>query len=159
MVVFSLVSTAIVTLLFGADNANRYVTNEATAMWEADLVWHRMAANGMAAIPVGSGGMTPTVTTDANGQSRLTFIVPDLANSTTRTLKYYCTGASAPYTLVEDDPRYDVSGTPNAIAHNVTGFTVTLDSTTSMKIWTTLTVQPANCWTVTRHFCAQCRNF
>jgi type II secretory pathway pseudopilin PulG len=159
LVVTTLVSLAVTTLLFGADNTNRFTKAQATAEWEADFAWHRMAANASAALPVAASGMTPTVTTDTNGQSRLTLIVPDLANNTTRTLKYYCTGTSAPYTLVEDDPRYDVASTPNPIAHNVASFTVTLDASTTMKIWTTLQISPTTGWPLTRHFCAQCRNF
>jgi prepilin-type N-terminal cleavage/methylation domain-containing protein len=159
LVVMTYISTAVAILLFGADNANRYVTNQSTAMWESDLGWHRIYSNGMAAIPAASGGMTPTVTSDANGQSRLTMIVPDVANATTRTVVYYCTGASAPYTLVESDPRYNVSGSPNALMHNVTSFAVTLDATTTMKIWTTLNTRPVNGWPVLRHFCTQGRNF
>jgi prepilin-type N-terminal cleavage/methylation domain-containing protein len=159
LVVTCLISLAVTTLLFGANNVNRYSKAQATAEWEADFAWHRMAANASAALPVSASGMVPTVSTDANGQSRLTMIVPDLTNNTTRTVKYYCTGSSAPYTLVEDDPRYDVSAAPNPIAHNVRSFAVTLDASTTMKVWTTLQIAPTTGWPLTRHFCAQCRGF
>jgi prepilin-type N-terminal cleavage/methylation domain-containing protein len=159
LAVVTIISLAVTTLLFGANNVNRYTKAQATAEWEGDFAWHRIAANSSAALPLASSGMTPTVTTDSNGQSRLTLIVPDVANNTTRTLKYYCTGATSPYTLVEDDPRYDVASAPNPIAHNVTTFTVTLDATTTLKVWTTLQLTPTTGWPMTRHFCAQCRNF
>jgi prepilin-type N-terminal cleavage/methylation domain-containing protein len=159
LAVMAVISTAVATLLVGADNSNRYTTNQSTAIWETDFGWHRIYANGMAAVPAASGGMTPTVTTDANGQSRLTIIVPDVANATTRTVVYYCTGVGAPFTLVESDPRYNVGGVPSTLVHNVTTFAVTLDATTTEKIWTTLNVTPVNGWPVQRHFCTQCRNF
>jgi type II secretory pathway pseudopilin PulG len=159
LLVLTLISGAIFKLLLGAANTQRYTQSQSTALWETDFAWHRMTANGMAAVPSASAGMTPTVSTDSNGQSRLTFIVPDVANSTTRTLIYYCTGSAAPYTLVESDPRYNASGVPNAIVHNVSGFLVTLDVTTTMKIWVTLTVAPTQGWPLKRHFCVQGRDF
>jgi type II secretory pathway pseudopilin PulG len=157
--ILSVMSTAVMYLLVGACNLNRFAQNESTMVWDGDFAFHRIYANGLAAVPSSAGGMTPTVATDANGQSRLTFIVPDIANNTTRTIKYYCTGASAPFKLVEDDPRYNVSGTPNTIASNVQSFSVTLDSSTTMKIWVDLQISANSTWPVRRHFCVNCRDF
>jgi prepilin-type N-terminal cleavage/methylation domain-containing protein len=159
LAIFAVMSTGVMYMLVGACNLNRFSQTESTMVWDADFAWHRIYSNGMAAIPAASSGMTPTVTTDANGQSRLTFIVPDVTNNTTRTLKYYCTGSSAPYSLVEDDPRYNVSGTPNVIARNVSSFSVTLDSSTTMKIWCDLRLSVNGTWPVRRRFCVQCRDF
>ncbi len=157
--ILGIMSTAVMYLLFGACNLNRFSQNETAMVWDADFAFHRIYANGLAAVPAGSGGMTPTVTTDANGQSRLTFIVPDIANNTTRTVIYYCTGTSAPFKLVESDPRYNVAGTPSTIANNVSSFAVTLDSSTTMKIWVDLQFSATSTWPVRRHFCVNCRNF
>jgi prepilin-type N-terminal cleavage/methylation domain-containing protein len=157
--ILSILSLSVASLVFASTNTFRYTLNEGSAMWDADFAWHRIYENGMAAVPSASGGMTPTVTTDANGQSRLTFIVPDVANNTTRRLVYYCTGAAAPYTLVEDDPRYDVAGAPNPMAYSVRSFVVTLDATTTMKMWVDLQLSPSTGWGVRRHFCVNCRDF
>jgi len=159
LTILSIISTSVVYMLAAACNLNSYAQNESSAVWEIDFSWHRISANGLAAIPSGSGGMTPTVTTDANGQSRLTFIVPDQANSTTRTVKYYCTGSAAPYTLVEDDPRYDVAGTPSTIAHNVQLFAAGIDASTTMKITCDLRINPPAAVAVERHFVVNCRDF
>jgi prepilin-type N-terminal cleavage/methylation domain-containing protein len=162
LTIFSIISLAVASLVFAAFNVNRYAGNEGTALWDADFAWHRMSANAMAAVPAASSGMTPTVTTDSNGQSRLTFIVPDVANNTTRTIKYYCTGTTAPFTLVEDDNRYNTgnaANVPNPIAANVQSFSVTLDASTTMKIWVDLQVRPSAGWTVRRNFCVNARNF
>jgi prepilin-type N-terminal cleavage/methylation domain-containing protein len=159
LTILTMLGAAAAGLLFASLNVNRFNTDESAAVWDADFAWHRIAANAMAAIPAASGGMTPTVTTDSNGQARLTFIVPDLANSTTRTIKYYCTGTSAPFTLVEDDSRYNNGGVPNPIACNVQSFAVTLDSSVSMDIWVDLKLTPKTGWTVRRHFCVNARDF
>ncbi len=159
LVILSVLSTSVMYLLVGACNLNRFSQNQSTELWNSDFAWHRIYSNGLAAVPSSSGGMTPTVTTDPNGQSRLTFIVPDLANNTVRTLKYYCAGTSAPFTLVEDDTRYDVGATPNPIASNVQSFSASIDATTTMKIWCDLKLSAASTWPLRRHFCVNCRDF
>jgi type II secretory pathway pseudopilin PulG len=157
--IMSVIGLAVFYLLLSSANLNRYIQNQSDGMWESDFTWHRIESNGLAAMPSSAGGMTPTVVTDANGQSRLTFIVPDVTNNTTRTLKYYCTGTSAPFTLVEDDPRYNIGGVPSPIAHNVKSFSVTLDTSTTLKIWCDLNISAASTWIIRRHFCVNCRDF
>jgi prepilin-type N-terminal cleavage/methylation domain-containing protein len=155
LTVMAIISTAAFSILLAAANVNRYTTNQDKAIWDADLAWHRILANGQAAV----SSPAPTVTTDANGQSRLTVTVPDVTNSTTRTVVYYCTGTSAPYTLVESDARYNVGATPTTIATNVKSFAVTIDTSTTEQLWVDLQLMPTNGWTLRRHFCIDCRNF
>ena len=163
MVVMAIVSTAAFAVLFAATGMNRYVQNQDAALWDAELAWHRLLANGRAALSTTSfpiAGTAPVVAPDANGQSRLTVTVPDVANSTTRTVVYYCTGTTAPYTLVENDPRYNVGGNPSVVAHNVQSFAASLTTTSGEQIWIDLRLAPSNTgFVIRRHICIDCRNF
>ena len=82
LLLLSVLSTAVTSLLVGAADVNRYVGAQAGAIWDADFAAHRILANGQAAVL----SSPPAVATDANGQSRLTLTVPDVANNTTRTV-------------------------------------------------------------------------
>jgi prepilin-type N-terminal cleavage/methylation domain-containing protein len=155
LAVVTIISTAAFSILLAAANVNRSNSTQDTALWDADFAWHRLLANGQAA----SSTSIPTVTTDANGQTRLTLTVPDIANNTTRTLVYYCTGSAAPFTLVESDPRYNVGATPTPIAANVKSFAVTIDTTITEQLWVDLQIAPTGAFPIRRHFCIDCRNF
>lgn len=156
LIVISFISTAAFSIVLAGANINRYTKSQDAALWDADFAWHRLLSNGQAAL----ASPLPTVATDANGQSRFTFTVPDVANSTTRSIVYYCTGASAPFTLVESDPRYNVGGNPTTIASNVKSFAVTIDTSITEQFWVDLKLAPNNTgFTVRRHFCIDARNF
>jgi prepilin-type N-terminal cleavage/methylation domain-containing protein len=155
LTVMAVISTAAFSILLAAANINRANSRQDSALWDADFAWHRLLANGQAALVTPA----PTVTTDANGQSRLTFVVPDVTNNTTRTLIYYCTGSAAPFTLVESDPRFNVGSAPTTIASNVQSFSVTIDNSVTEQLWVDLKIAPANAFPVRRHFCIDCRNF
>jgi prepilin-type N-terminal cleavage/methylation domain-containing protein len=138
LTVMAVISTAAFSILLAAANINRANSRQDSALWDADFAWHRLLAN---------------------GQSRLTFVVPDVTNNTTRTLIYYCTGSAAPFTLVESDPRFNVGGTPTTVASNVQSFSVTIDNSVTEQFWVDLKIAPANAFPVRRHFCIDCRNF
>jgi prepilin-type N-terminal cleavage/methylation domain-containing protein len=163
LVVMSIISTAAFSILYAATGMNRYTQSQDAALWDAEMAWHRLLSNGRAALSTTSfpiAGAAPTVATDSNGQSRLTLTVPDIANATTRTVVYYCSGAAAPYTLMENDPRYNVGGNPSIVARNVQSFSVSLTTTNGEQIWTDLRLAPPNTgFVIRRHICIDCRNF
>ncbi len=163
LTVMAIISSAAFSIVLAATNNQRYGAAQQTAIGETELAWHRLLANGRAALSTTSfpiPAAAPVISTDANGQSRLTLNVPDVTNATTRTIVYSCTGSSPPYTLVESDPRYNVAGTPCILAHNVTAFTATLGNTNGQQIWIDLQVAPSNTgFPIRRHFCIDCRNF
>jgi prepilin-type N-terminal cleavage/methylation domain-containing protein len=154
LLILSMLGAAVCGLVIAATNTDRYLRLQTDTESKIELAAHRLAANERAAMST----TPPSVTTLANGQSSLTLTVPDVANSTTRTVTYYCTGASAPYTLVEVDPRYN-AGAPSLLVPNVTSFSVTIATSPTTLISNDVRSSVANLPQVRRHFQVQARDF
>jgi type II secretory pathway pseudopilin PulG len=154
LLILSMLGAAVCGLVIAATNTDRYLRLQTDTESKIELTTHRLAANERAALST----TAPAVSTLANGQSSLTLTVPDVANATTRTIKYYCTGASAPYTLVEVDPRYN-AGAPSTLVPNVTSFAVTIATSPTTLFSNDIRCAVANLPQVRRHFQVQGRDF
>ena len=132
LVVTTVVSTAVIVLLTGALNSDRYVRACNTAESEMDLALRRLANNIMEAQTGSVVVTTANVTSGSNTVSSATLSTltqPDNANNyPVGVTVSYALGADAAnpgqFVLSENDQRY---GT-NTLIHNVKTFNVTLVS-------------------------------
>ena len=148
LVITSLLATAVAAMLTGAAKTNQFVTKETDAVFQTETAARRMIHNLRAASAVSS----PATTTAANSLTLTTQRDSSNGNAT-YTITYSLIGTN----LVESDPRYNVSGTPNTIATNISAFTVTRSSLTSpQKILINITTNTSP--PVTRSFTVYCRN-
>jgi type II secretory pathway pseudopilin PulG len=150
LAVVGVISVAVTILLTGAGQTSSFINSQGQAAAELETAYRRIMHN----IRTASMLVTPT---DTNTASLLTVKTqPDPNNSNQPwTVTYKILNGN----LVEDDPRYDSSGsTPNVLVTNVKTFTVTRSSTsnpTAIQVTITSSSAPP----ITRSASIDCRNF
>jgi prepilin-type N-terminal cleavage/methylation domain-containing protein len=150
IMIVSLLSVAVATVLAGAGDTHLFVNSQTQAMAEVETAYRRVLHN----VRTASAITTPSNTT--TGSTLTLQTQPDPANSNNPwTVTYKISGGN----LVEDDPRYDSTGsTPNVLVTGVQTFSVTKSSTTAPTT-ITVTITSNTSPPVTRTAVIDCRNF
>ncbi len=120
MLLFSLISTAVCSLIFATLKTNTFLLTQAGAISQVDLALSRMAYN------IRTAGAAPTYGT-VNG-----FPTLSITKSGVGTITYY---VDANTNLVESDPRYNVGSTPNILVKGLgsSGFSCTVTAPSSTQ--------------------------
>jgi prepilin-type N-terminal cleavage/methylation domain-containing protein len=145
LAITAMLSVAVTAMLMGAARTDLYVSQQSTAVSQAENALRRIVYNLRAASAVSSPATGVTAST-------LTLATqPDSANGNQPwTVTYALSGTD----LTENDPRYNNGAAPNTIARNVSSFQVVHTSNSLITITITVGTNPQ----VKRSLTVYCRN-
>jgi prepilin-type N-terminal cleavage/methylation domain-containing protein len=144
LMIFSLVSTAAISLLLTATNTQRYVMSNTSAVSQAELAFRRIIENVRS-----SSQAACTLPTQLNLVTQ-----PDTAiqGNPVYNIQYALVGSS----LIESDDRYGA----NTLMSNVSAFNVSVaQNTKPTMFYISMTVSAPNSPPITRHAYVTSRNF